>query len=73
MTVILETQRLILREFENQEADIEGLKSFLQDEEVMWAYEHRFSDEEVTDWIKGKIFRNRLSFAERLLASRICD
>lgn len=55
MTVILETQRLILREFENQEADIEGLKSFLQDKEVMWAYEHRFSDEEVTDWLNWNL------------------
>lgn len=55
MTVILETERLILREFENQEYDIAGLKSFLQDKEVMWAYEHRFSNEEVIDWLNWNL------------------
>ena len=44
MNQILETERLVLREME--ETDYEALCRMLQDPEVMYAYEHAFSDEE---------------------------
>ena len=43
--MILETQRLILREMTCD--DFSSLCKHLQDEEVMYAYEHAFSDEKV--------------------------
>jgi len=48
MTIILETNRLYLREF--AENDYKDLCEILQDKEVMYAYEHSFSDEEVKSW-----------------------
>lgn len=47
--MILETERLILRELTNE--DLPSLRSFLQDSEVMYAYEGAFSDEEVENWL----------------------
>ena len=56
MKKILETERLILREFEeNNEKDYKGLSSILQDEETMYAYEHAFSDEEVHQWFNNQM------------------
>ena len=58
MKRILETERLILREFEeNNEKDYKGLSSILQDKETMYAYEHAFSDEEVHQWFNNQINR----------------
>jgi len=48
MTPILQTDRLILREF--IESDYQDLCEILQDKEVMYAYEHPFSDDEVKNW-----------------------
>ncbi|GAB6009224.1 GNAT family N-acetyltransferase [Dysgonomonas reticulitermitis] len=47
---ILEANRLVLREL--TEFDFAELCEILQDEEVMYAYEHAFSNEEVQDWLK---------------------
>lgn len=47
--IILETQRLILREF--CQSDFSHLAELLKDREVMYAYEHDFTDEEVQDWL----------------------
>ncbi|MFR8088335.1 MAG: GNAT family N-acetyltransferase [Lachnospirales bacterium] len=57
MNQILETKRLVLREME--EADYEALCRILQDPEVMYAYEHAFSDEEVREWLQNQIRRYR--------------
>lgn len=51
--IIFETQRLIVREWQ-MEDEVE-LKKFLQDENVMYAYEHAFSDEEVANWLKWNL------------------
>lgn len=53
MTKILETDRLILREMD--ESDFENLCTIMQDAEVMYAYEHAFSDMEVLNWIKWQL------------------
>lgn len=47
--IILETERLYLREMNQQ--DILPLSRILQDSEVMYAYEHAFSDQEVQEWL----------------------
>ena len=47
--VILATERLILREM--TEEDLPALRSMLQDIEVMYAWEHAFSEEEVRQWL----------------------
>ena len=45
----IETERLLLREL--VDADRDDLCKILQDEAVMYAYEHAFSDEEVDAWL----------------------
>ena len=55
MKKILETDRLILREM--TENDFDALCNILQDAEVMYAYEHAFSDEEVHDWLDRQLNR----------------
>ena len=50
MTIILETPRILLRELEN--TDFDELAELLQDPRVMYAYEHDFSDEDVTIWLE---------------------
>lgn len=47
--MIMETKRLLLREMD--ESDFTDLCKILMDEEVMTAYEHAFSEEEVWDWL----------------------
>lgn len=47
--MILETERLYLRKME--QSDYSALCKILQDEEVMYAYEHAFSNEEVQEWL----------------------
>ncbi len=53
--MILETQRLFLRQMTQD--DIPSLCAILQDPEVMYAYEHAFSDEEVQQWLDRQIQR----------------
>ena len=55
--VILETKRLVLREM--TEEDRPALCDILQDETVMYAYAHAFSDQEVTDWLQNQLRRYR--------------
>lgn len=52
---ILETERLYLREM--TQGDYKSLCDILQDEEVMYAYEGAFSDEETRQWLDRQIFR----------------
>ncbi len=53
--MILETDRLFLREME--QSDYTALCRILQDEDVMYAYEGAFSDAEVQQWL-DKQFHN---------------
>lgn len=53
--MILETERLYLRRIE--QADFDALCKILQDAEVMYAYEHAFSDKEVQDWLDRQLER----------------
>ena len=53
--MILETERLYLRRLE--QSDYSALCKILQDEEVMYAYEHAFSDEEVQEWLDRQLKR----------------
>ncbi len=53
--MILETKRLYLRELTT--ADLPSLSAILQDEDVMYAYEHAFSDQEVNDWLQKQLQR----------------
>lgn len=55
--MILETERLILREMTQE--DFPALCKMLQDAEVMYAYEHAFGDEEAQDWLDNQIRRYR--------------
>lgn len=53
--IILETERLYLRHL--QQSDYNALSKILQDEEVMYAYAHAFSDEETKDWLERQLQR----------------
>lgn len=53
--MILETKRLSLREM--VQTDLELLGKILKDKEVMYAYEHAFSDIEVQEWLDKQIIR----------------
>lgn len=53
--MILETGRLTLRRLTPD--DFDDLCKILQDSEVMYAYEHAFSDEEVREWLNRQIGR----------------
>ena len=53
--MILETERLYLRELRRE--DRTALCGMLQDAEVMYAYEHAFSDEEVDQWLARQLER----------------
>lgn len=55
--MILETERLYLREME--QADFDALCKMLKDEEVMYAYEGAFCDAEVQEWLERQICRYR--------------
>ena len=55
MDVLAETKRLILRKM--TPSDREDLCRILQDEEVMYAYEGAFSDEEVEAWLDRQLKR----------------
>ena len=47
--MIIETERLILREMTQE--DLDSLREILQDEETMVAYEGAFADEETQRWL----------------------
>ena len=53
--MILETERLALRQLE--ETDFDALAAILQDPQVMYAYEHAFSDGEVRQWLDRQLER----------------
>lgn len=53
--IILETPRLYLRKIQTD--DYKSICSILQDIDVMYAWEHAFSDEEVVQWIDENIRR----------------
>lgn len=53
--MILETERLCLREMTPE--DWPALAEILQDPQAMYAYEHAFSDDEVTAWLTRQMER----------------
>lgn len=53
--LILETQRLLLREM--NVSDMDSLRSILQDERVMYAYNGAFNDEETMAWMQKQLQR----------------
>ncbi len=53
--MILETERLYLRELEQR--DFDALCGILQDEKAMYAYEGAFSSAEVQEWLDRQISR----------------
>lgn len=53
--MIIETERLYLREM--VQSDFTALCAMLQDKEVMYAYEHAFSDSEAHAWLDKQIKR----------------
>ena len=53
--MILETNRLYLRKME--QSDYPALCKILQDKDVMYAYEHPFSDAEAQDWLNKQLAR----------------
>ncbi len=53
--VILETSRLYMRELRTD--DYSSVCSIVQDPDVMYAWEHAFSDEEAAEWINENIRR----------------
>ena len=52
MNMILETERLSLREMNDD--DFADLCEMLQDPVVMTAYEHAFEDEETRQWLENQ-------------------
>jgi RimJ/RimL family protein N-acetyltransferase len=55
MKIIIKTERIYLREMD--ENDYENLSEILQDKEVMYAYEHSFSDDETKEWLEKQLNR----------------
>lgn len=53
--MILETERLCLREM--VQSDFDALCLMLKDKEVMYAYEHAFSDSEAHEWLDRQLKR----------------
>lgn len=53
--LILESERLVLRKL--TEVDFPMLCAVLQDIDVMYAWEHAFTDEEVRDWLRENLSR----------------
>ncbi|MEG1917621.1 MAG: GNAT family N-acetyltransferase [Oscillospiraceae bacterium] len=54
---MIETKRLFLREM--QQSDEQDLCKMLQDNEVMYAYEGAFSDDEAQNWLDKQLCRYR--------------
>lgn len=57
MNIVIPTSRMILRELTPE--DLPSLRPILQDEQVMYAWEHSFSDEEISLWIEENRGRYR--------------
>lgn len=55
MKMILETERLYLREME--QSDFDSLCKILKDDETMYAYEGAFNDAEVQEWLDKQFSR----------------
>ena len=55
INMILETERLDLREM--NQSDFDSLCKILQDEDTMYAYEGAFRDDEVQEWLDRQISR----------------
>ena len=55
--MILETERLILREMD--QGGFFALCKILQDKDVMYAYEHAFEKDEVQNWLDRQMERYR--------------
>ena len=53
--MILETERLLLREITQE--DFPALCKIMQDEDVMYAYEGAYSDEEAQEWLDKQLLR----------------
>ena len=53
--MILETKRLYLREM--KQSDFSSLCKIMQDQDVMYAYEHAFDNVEVQEWLDRQITR----------------
>ncbi len=53
MSIILQTERLILRKMSQQ--DFQGLAEMMQNSRVVYAYEHDFSDEDVQIWLDRQL------------------
>ena len=51
----IETERLYLRRLNR--GDFSQLRRFLQDTEVMYAWEHAFSDDEISEWLEENLRR----------------
>lgn len=56
--IILDTDRLTIRELTL--LDKKDLSLILQDKDVMYAYEHAFSDEEVDIWLSNQLRRYKI-------------
>lgn len=54
-SVIIETERLVLREISKN--DYKEISNILKDIEIMYAWEKEFSDEEVKSWIDKNLTR----------------
>jgi [ribosomal protein S5]-alanine N-acetyltransferase len=54
---MIESKRLILRRIAH--TDFDELATMLKDIDVMYAWEHAFSDEQITAWIENQIRRYR--------------
>ncbi|MGE7919798.1 GNAT family N-acetyltransferase [Viridibacillus sp. NPDC093762] len=54
-TIILETERLYARELVQN--DFQDLADILQDERVMYAYEHTFNDQDTQNWLNRQLSR----------------
>ena len=57
MNIIALTDRLYLREFVQD--DFQAVCRVLQDKDVMYAYEHAFTDEEAHAWLDNQVRRYR--------------
>ena len=55
MEKIMETKRLFARKLNS--GDFDNLSDILKDIEVMYAWEHAFSDDEIKEWINNNIKR----------------
>ncbi len=55
--MVFETERLVLREMKQN--DLDHLSELLQDEIVMYAYQHAFTNDEVQEWLDKQLMRYR--------------